>query len=284
MTSIPVPPAPSASLLLVRDGASGLEVLVLSRSRRLDFAGGMLVFPGGRVDREDHLPALRRASRTGIDTPPGDIAWRLAALRELFEETGLLLARGAGRASLLGERARAALARRWRRRLHRGSLRLSHLVARSGLVFDLAALVPFAHWVTPAMAPKRFDTRFYLARAPHRQRASSDGIENFDIAWRRPADILAAWQEGREKLMFPTRLNLMKLARADDVATALAMTRATPIITVTPRIATDGARRLVIPEEAGFGVTEALHRDLDPFEARMLSEHLEALERHPWSD
>lgn len=284
MTRAPVHPAPSASILTVRDGPAGLEVLVLSRSRRLDFAGGMLVFPGGRVDPEDAVPALRRAARTGIGVAPGDVAWRLAALRELFEETGLLLARtGPGR-PIVGEPVRAALARRWRRPLHRGTLRLSRLVARTGIVLDLAALVPFAHWVTPAMAPKRFDTRFYIAAAPRGQRATSDGIENLAIAWRRPSDILAAWQDGREKLMFPTRLNLMKLARADDVASALALARATPIVTVTPRISATGERRLVIPADAGFGVTEAHHADLDPFEARMLSEHLEALERHPWSD
>ncbi|GAB4120454.1 MAG: NUDIX hydrolase [Rhodothalassiaceae bacterium] len=256
-------PAPAASLLLVRDGPQGLEVLMVMRSEALDFAGGMTVFPGGRVDRRDSChggcaPFMARR---------GDHAYRIAALRELFEETGLLLGRRRGGAyRLLGERDREAIARRYRRRVLKGEADFVRLLARVGLTLAAERLVPFSHWITPTPAPKRFDTRFFLAAAPPGQRASSDGRENIGLAWRRPQDLLGAWAEGRQRLMFPTRLNLMKLAASDTVASAIAHARTTPVIPVTPEIHEGGVRRLVIPAEAGFGVTEASHDDLDPIE------------------
>ncbi len=264
-----VKPAPAASILLLRDGSEGLQVLVLRRSRGLAFGGGMLAFPGGRVDAGDRV-----LPRSWAGTGGGrwaDHAFRVAALRELFEEAGLLLARAPGERRPVAEAVRRRLARRYRRALHRGTLGLASVLRRTGLVLDTRALVPFAHWVTPAIAPKRFDTRFYLARAPVGQRASADGVESFDMAWRRPREILEAWEAGAESLMFPTRLNLIKLARADSVSEAFRKARSEPILRVEPRPAADGSAALLIPAAAGFGVSEAGPRDLHPVEARALA-------------
>ncbi|GER01437.1 NUDIX hydrolase [Iodidimonas gelatinilytica] len=271
----PVNAEPAASVLLIRDGGQGLEVLMVERSRAMTFASGMLVFPGGRVDAADKSTALLQATdhngRTGRRLPR-DWPFRVAAIREVFEETGLICARTGVRNRLPAEQQRQRLARSYRRRLHQGALSFKSLIRIAGLRLPLADLMPFAHWITPELSPKRFDTRFYLARAPYDQKASSDGIENLHLEWRRPCDLLAAWDAGVQPLMFPTRLNLMKLARADTVADALRQTRQTPIITVTPEIVGTGKRRLVIPEEAGFGLTIATQHDLHPIERSLVSD------------
>ncbi len=266
-----VKPAPAASILVLRDGAEGLQVLVLRRSLGLAFGGGMLAFPGGRVDAGDRFLPASQAGRG--DRCAADQAFRVAALRELFEETGLLLARIPGERQPVPEATRRRLARRYRRALHRGSLDFASVLRRTGLVLETRALVPFAHWVTPAIAPKRFDTRFYLARAPRGQRPYADGVESLDTAWRRPREILAAWEAGAESLMFPTRLNLIRLARAANVREAIGNARSEPPMRVEPRLAADGTPRLVIPEAAGFGVSEAGPRDLHPVEAAALAAH-----------
>lgn len=262
----PVMPAPAASLLLVRDGRTGLEVLMVERSRAMTFASGMLVFPGGRVDPRDHARILRRHAPGPMLSAPADAAFRVAALRELFEEAGILLGGVSGARRSLGEGGRLRVDRRYRGRLQTGRLDFARMLDQSRLTLDLGGLTPFAHWITPELAPKRFDTRFYIAKAPASQRAASDGAENVAIGWRRPGDLIAAWQEKRLRLMFPTRLNLMKLARAGTVADALRQARDTPVVTVIPEIHERGVRRLTIPMEAGFGVTDATHDDLDPIE------------------
>ena len=269
----PVYAAPAASLLLVRDGIEGLEVLMVERSRAMRFASGMMVFPGGRVDRGDRSAALIRH----IERPAGKAAmrlghadaFRLAALRELFEETGILRARlQSGR---LNERKCQQLANRYRYALQDGALTLSAFARRAGLLFRPDDLVPFAHWITPELSPMRFDTRFYLVPAPSAQRPSSDGIENIRLDWWRPLDVLKAWEKGTRPLMFPTRLNLMKLSRASTVAEAMQQARQTPIITIIPEIIGPGQRRFLLPAEAGFGITEATHEDLDPSERKLIS-------------
>ncbi len=270
----PVAARPAASILVLRDGPGGLQVLVLRRSVSLAFGGGMLAFPGGRVDAADRfLPRSQAGTGCGRRA---EHAFRVAALRELFEEAGLLLARAPGERQTVSEEMRRRLARRYRRALHCRTVGLANVLRRTGLVLETRALVPFAHWVTPAIAPRRFDTRFYLARTPRGQRASADGVESLAMAWRRPQEILEAWEAGAESLMFPTRLNLIKLARAGSVREAIGNARAEPILRVEPRPAADGTATLVIPAAAGYGVREAGPRDLHPVEAQALAAHLRA--------
>lgn len=278
-----VVPRPSASILVIRDAeGGGLEVLTVERSRGMRFAGGMLAFPGGAVDRADASPALRRCAVSPARAGKADLPYRLAALRELFEETGLLLAVRRPNGPPVGELRRIALARRFRLRVHAGRVAFAAAMDRAGLQLPVGRLVPFAHWVTPDLSPIRFDTRFYLAAAPPGQTVECDGVENRAVRWRRPSTVLEEWTAGARTLMFPTRLNLMKLSRAATVAEALAQTRRTPVISVEPQLLEDGRRRLVIPKEAGFGVTEATQEELDPVERSAIAAHLEALASHPW--
>ena len=187
-----VPALPAASIILVRDGKAGLEVLMTERAKTMRFAPGAFVFPGGKVDKSDE----QNWRWQGITTGRGvfrDFALRVAALRELYEEAGILQINHVRRACLVT------------------GLPFSDLVRYSGGKLDIAGMVPFAHWVTPEPMPRRFDTHFYIA-AHNGQVAKHDGTEAISLRWVCPRRLLQDWEDDRVPLMFPTRLNLTKLA------------------------------------------------------------------------
>ncbi len=222
-------------MVLVRDvdpgAAAGIEVFVLRRAATAAFAAGMYVFPGGRVDEIDAATALEpycdglddvtASALLGVDH--GGLAYWVAAVRESFEEAGLLLARTTGGGVPPVDDAE-------RRAVHDGSLSMVELCRRHDLVLDLSAIRYVAHWVTPLGEPaRRFDTRFFLAAAPAGQEGAHDGTELDESMWVRPADAIAAADARRLVLMPPTIANLRfvaecattdeALARADAVGT-----------------------------------------------------------------
>ena len=219
-------PRDAATVLLMRDGPGGPEVYLLRRVRGMAFAGGMHVFPGGSVDPADAAP-----SGAWAGPPPAQWARWLscgeplaralvcAAVRETFEESGVLLA-GPAEDQVLAdvstdewEAERAALEAR--------EHSLSELLSRRGLVLRADLLRPFAHWITPEAEPKRFDTRFFLAELPQGQVCRDVGGEADQRVWVRPADALA-----QELVMMPpTSQSLQDVAEAPDVATALGAAR-----------------------------------------------------------
>ena len=219
-------PRDAATVVLLRDRPGGPEVYLLRRVRAMAFAAGMHVFPGGSVDAADAAaevawagpPAVRWAERFGCDEPLAR-ALVCAAVRETFEESGVLLA-GPSADEVLAdvstddwEAERAALEAR--------EQSLSELLARRGLVLRADLLRPFAHWITPEAEPKRFDTRFFLAALPEGQVCRDVGGEADQRVWVRPADALA-----QELVMMPpTSQSLQDVADAPDVATALAAPR-----------------------------------------------------------
>ena len=228
---------------MLRDGPTGLEVFMVVRHHEIDFASGALVFPGGRMEAADVELAREGAPPDGMPTARR-CALRIAAIREAFEECGVLLARPAGEARFVAADRASALDR---------SAPFAGLMAREGLFPATDALVPFARWITPAFLPKRFDTHFFLALAPPDHALAHDGRETVDSIWIAPRNALALNGE-RFKLLFPTERNLWKLARHADAASALAATRATSVVTVLPeRTEVDGAPGLRIPLEAGYG-------------------------------
>jgi len=225
--STPVTPRPAATILLLRDGRHGLEVLMVARAREVEFASGALVFPGGRVESTD-------AALAPPEDPLG--AFRIAAIREAWEESGILMAHPPGpEIPAEGE---------FLTHLHERGLRPSH-----------AALTPFAHWITPPHSHKRFDTHFFLAHAPEGQEAIHDGREAVEAVWIRPEVAVSEAQAGRRTLVFPTRLNLLRLARHASAEEAIGMAATAPIVTVMPEPISDGAggTLLRIPEAAGYG-------------------------------
>jgi 8-oxo-dGTP pyrophosphatase MutT (NUDIX family) len=164
-TPQPVTPRLAATLLLLRDGGDGLEVLMVSRHEEAGFAAGALVFPGGKVDPVD--AALAACCPPAPDLDETALVLRIAAIRETFEECGILLARGNG-ALLTAELLAALLTRHGN-----ADAGFAALVAAAGLELATDHLVPYAHWITPVDRPKRFDTHFFLAPAAHDQIAGA---------------------------------------------------------------------------------------------------------------
>jgi 8-oxo-dGTP pyrophosphatase MutT (NUDIX family) len=258
--SEPVVPRPAATILLLRDGADGLEVLMTVRHEASGFAAGALVFPGGKVDAADAELRCFCAGPPGLDDMGLDdeaLGFRVAAIRETFEECGILLARHRGAGALLSAAEFAAL--RGRHAEEADAKRFAALVAAAELELATDALVPYAHWITPRDRPKRFDTLFFLAAAPVDQVAVHDGFEAVETVWADPAKTVAEGDRGAVKLVFATRMNLVKLARSRSVAEALATARCELVVTVCPEIvdAPEGPA-IRIPAEAGYGITEML--------------------------
>lgn len=252
---------PAATLLLVRDGAPGLEVFMVKRHHQIDFASGALVFPGGKVAPGDADPALRDLADGAGGLDDAALALAAAAIREAFEESGLLLARAAG--GFVAGETLAAL-QPFRPRLDKGELGLAAFLRQTGLRLAVDALAPFAHWITPVFMPKRFDTHFFIAAAPEGQLGRHDGGETVDSLWTGPHAAIA--EEARWTVIFPTRMNLLKLAQSPTVAAALAAARAARPVTVLPEIreTADGRKVLTLPPEAGYGpVEEPLERLAD---------------------
>src|ERR1700728_1450944 len=220
-----VPVRPAATVLLVRDGASGLEVFMVVRHHKIDFASGALVFPGGSVDAGDHaIAADPAACGAAANLDPRGRALRVAAVRETFEECGVLLARPRGSEAGLGAGVDAKM----------GGGAFSGVLAAETLELALDALTPFAHWITPPILPKRFDTHFYIVAAPSDQIAIHDGLESVDSVWINPARALAEADAGKYTVVFATRLNLQMLAQSPDAASAITSARARRIVTVEP--------------------------------------------------
>jgi 8-oxo-dGTP pyrophosphatase MutT (NUDIX family) len=253
----PVPIMPAATILLVRDDPE-FEVLMVKRHHQIDFASGALVFPGGKTHAGDH-DAAWEARVVGWDrTAPEKRALRIAAIREAYEEAGILLARDARGVAFRGdERAGAA-----RDDIARDRRSFLDLVNELDVRLDLDALTVFARWITPNMMPKRFDTWFYLAAAPADQLAVCDGWETVDAEWIAPAEVLRLARTGERTVIFPTRMNVQLLAEADDAADAVARAAARKLVLVEPKVTdTPEGKVLAIPPDAGYGaVYEPLSR------------------------
>jgi 8-oxo-dGTP pyrophosphatase MutT (NUDIX family) len=246
-TISPVTPVPAATLLLVRDGARGLEVLMAARHEESGFAAGALVFPGGKVDATDLAIARRHAQLSELS----DIAAasRVAAVRETWEECGILLARRLGAAALLSSTEL--------REARTGGWKLERLLADTGLELAVDRLAAFAHWITPVDRPKRFDTLFFIAPFEGDQQALHDGREAVDARWVRPADVIDDADAGRLKLVFATRINLLRLGQMRSVADALEAARRATVVPITPQLVkTPAGPALRIPPEAGYPVCE----------------------------
>ena len=241
----PVPARPASTVLLLRDGAAGrLEVFMVVRHREIEFAGGALVFPGGRVEEAD--------AQLAGDDPLG--AFRVAGIRETFEECGVLLARPRGEADLVSAERLVAVADRHHAALLRNERSLPEALAAEGLEPATDALAHWAHWVTPASRSKRFDTHFFLAAAPADQLAVHDGLESVESVWIAPAQAVAEADAGERRLVFATRKNLEKLARHATAADAMAAARAAAVVRVQPEMVRAGEGwRIRIPAEADYG-------------------------------
>jgi len=231
---------------------------MVQRHHQIDFASSALVFPGGKVDPADRDPALRARCAGAEGLADEALAYRVAAVRETFEESGVLVARPRGSDALVPAGRAAEIEARWRGPLNANETTIGAIAAAEGLVLALDALVLFAHWITPEFMPKRFDTHFYLVAVPRDQAAAHDGGESVDSLWIAPDRALADATAGRLSIIFPTRMQLAKLARAGSVADALARARAARVVPVLPTVGKGAAGPVLrIPVEADYDLTEA---------------------------
>ncbi|WP_298336236.1 hypothetical protein [Ferrimicrobium sp.] len=245
----------ASTVMLVRDAPAGFEVLLLRRNKDLAFAGGAHVFPGGSVDAGDGDPTLV-ARCAGLDPDEADarlgitdaLRFYVAALREAYEEAGILLvADDLHRAATdVEQQLRVA-----RRALVEGERSFGEIVQQLDLVLDVGALIYVAHWITPEGAPRRFDTRFFLARVPRRQLATPDRSEIVGEVWITPERALDAYHQGQFELVLPTVKNLEFLASFGDVETLLTAARAlTSVPPIQPRFyrRPDGSVAVALPD------------------------------------
>ena len=233
-----------------------------ARHQGSSFMPGVLVFPGGAVDPDDGEPGLVNAVSRG-GALPDDAVSRIAGVREVFEEAAFLLARPQGHPELLDQARFDRFLAEYREPLCGGEQKFSAVMAQEALVPAIDLMVPFARWITPVIRNKRFDARFYLARAPEGQVGGHDERELVNSRWTTVADALAAHARGEIKIVFVTRSNLSLLAKSRTVEEALAAARARPLVPVSPELfeSPDGPA-LRIPAAAGYDQTEVLVRDV----------------------
>jgi 8-oxo-dGTP pyrophosphatase MutT (NUDIX family) len=257
----PAPAMPAATVTIVRDARDGIEVLMMRRNLKSGFVPGMYVFPGGGLDDADLLfknnglcNCLDDASASGMLGVAADgLAYWAAAIREAFEESGLLLARnGAGSLVTLTDAEVAARFDAQRRQLNAGELDFAALIAAESLQLAADQLVYFAHWITPVTAPRRYDTRFFMAEAPPEQEPFHDDHETIAATWISPAGALTLHQRGEFEMRTPTVRTLETFANCNDVAS---LRRSLDSIQgnvrpLMPRIGKDGRRYL--PGEPGY--------------------------------
>jgi len=243
---------PAATILLLRDEPA-FEVLMVKRHHQIDFASGALVFPGGKSHAGDHDEAWAEHVLGWVDHDAEQRGLRIAAIREVFEEAGILLAKRRNGEPIGGEACPMDV----RQAVDAGATPFLDVVRGLDAQLDLAALTVFARWITPAVVAKRFDTWFYLVKAPDDQLAACDGRETVDAEWIRPAEALRLGEAGERTVIFPTRMTLKLLAEAGHAEDAVARARARPLVTVQPQVQERGGRRvLVLPPDAGYGAVE----------------------------
>lgn len=237
---------PAATIIVFRESRVGgpPEMLMVERSAQMVFAGGAVVFPGGRVDPDDH--ALAQALDHALE--PDDAAARIAAIRETIEETGLGIGFIQSPEGEALAQARAAM--------HAGAT-FSQICRDAGWQFDLDALAPFTRWRPPFNERRIFDTRFFIAQCDaHDHVVEVDATENRHLFWATAAEALAMADEGKVKLIFPTRRNLERLAQFASLADARDHIARYPARMIMPFIEErDGEPHLCIPDDLGYPVT-----------------------------
>lgn len=245
-----VTPRDAATVILLRDAGTGVEVFLQHRVRAMAFAAGMTVFPGGGVDSRDRVPVAWAGpppswwgERFGCDPELAQVLV-CTAVRETFEESGVLLA-GPDEHQVVQDATRHHQARG---ALVAGEISLAEFLAGAGLVLRADLLRPWAHWLTPPEEARRYDTRFLLAALPAGQQADGVTSEAEATGWQTPRGALADWQAGRRWLMPPTWFTLSELAEYGSVQEVLAASATRTIEQVMPRVVRDAdGLRIVFP-------------------------------------
>jgi 8-oxo-dGTP pyrophosphatase MutT (NUDIX family) len=232
----PAPARPAATIVPLRDGGGeGLEVLLMRRHARSGFVPGAWVFPGGRVDQADSAPPLyQRIRGLPSDPEPGSAFWT-AALRELFEETGVLLARDSKGEWMLDASSHRPLEAR-RSELMADETSLMDILDALELDLDASGMVHIAHWVTPIVEPRRYDTHFFAAALPPGHTAAADPREMTEAVWLSPAAALRRFEAGDLPMVFPTIRTLEELREYQSTEDVIDSFRHRTVTRILPRL------------------------------------------------
>jgi hypothetical protein len=175
----------------------------------------------------------------------------------MFEEAGLLFVRDLGDTQVISKERAEVLKNIYRQDLLSQKITFHEIVEAEDLVVASDLLIPFAHWITPITGRKRFDTHFLVAQSPDGHIASHDGSETLDTVWINPLTAITEAEEGKRRVVFPTRMNLKKVSESTTAESAIRLAKITPVVTVLPEVHdVDGGRHLKIPIEAGYGISE----------------------------
>lgn len=265
-------PKPAATVILARDAHDGLEIFLMKRTTAVTFAKGMHVFPGGSLDAEDHSEEIHALCH-GLDDPvaslqlgvdQGGLAYWVAAVRECFEEAGLLLgyAKGQDTFDALEQKAQQLAAQRLA--LANNELSFAQMLQTEGLRIAADQLIYYSHWVTQPGRPRRYDTRFFVAQAPGGQIAMHDNSETVAHVWIKPSEALDRHKRGELDLMFPTIKTLESLTRFHRVQDLLSYAKSRPQIPLMaprPSVAKDGSIRNLIPSDYAFAEVAKIDPD-----------------------
>ena len=262
----------ASTILLVRDApaAGGVEVFMERRHLQSGFVGGAYVFPGGRVDPADaidtgHCTDLDEATanrRLGLEG--GGLAHYVAAIRECFEEAGVLLAYDRSGTILdFGDPAVEEHFKRLRDQLNAGTVTIQQIADRENLRLATDRIAYWSHWITPVGEPRRYDTRFFVTHAPERQTAGHDDWELTSSAWVTPREAIERAIRREWMIIFPTLVNLKSLGRhpTADAAVAWAAAQPIPLPVNQPKVFGD---RVVLPGDEGYDLAEADLTKVDP--------------------
>lgn len=250
MTQAVQPIRPAATIIVVREADESFEIFMLQRTSRASFASGMYVFPGGRVDGDDHLHKydIYRHGPSAEQAPQVDALgyeWRgfwIAAIRETFEEAGLLLAYKDGELVSYADTALFGRLDAYREPLHSGAVSLLDICAKEDLQLAVDQVHFYNRFVTPLGRPRRFDTRFFIAAAPEAQRGRHDNKETVDSIWITPAQALARNTAKEFDLMNVTRMQLEWLSAYPSKQALIDAAQARQVFVVRrPVLPVDGA-------------------------------------------
>lgn len=246
-------PRPASTVVVLRDSPGGAEAFMVRRHEGTAFMGGAHVFPGGRVEDADRdaddswCDGLAHATAQLPDLAPADaLAYHVAAARELFEEAGVLLARDRSGEMVSLHGADHQRFKEYRGDVHAGRLSLQAIVVRERLRLSLDSLVLFAHWVTPPIDTRQFDTRFFVSRVPPNQTPAHDDTETTHSCWLRPDDAIAQAVAGSIVLPPPTWTTLREIEPFRTVDAALAWARRRRVVRRQPEVLEEPGRRLLL--------------------------------------
>jgi 8-oxo-dGTP pyrophosphatase MutT (NUDIX family) len=260
-------PTDAATVMLLRPckdaGVEDIEVLLVHRHRKSSFVPGYHVFPGGVLDPEDYEPGIERyvrgidreqASRIIADMSPPEKAlgaW-VAAIRETFEEVGILIAwKKDGTPVTMRTREEQQRFASYRHALNKGEIKFSQMLEAEGVLLACDCLRYFSHWLTPEPLPLRYDVRFFVMKLPSQQSAAHDGVELTDHVWLRPSVALADYEAGKMEMVLPQIMTLVELSRFRTVEEAIASARQRDIPAILTKIKRiNGQDVEVMPDES----------------------------------